>query len=130
VKCPKCKSKSEVLETTQKDGATRRRRRCVSPTCEFRFSTTETTSDTHSPRPSPNAAELVAKLIAPEFKGSGKFDPEALAAAIAVDQRKLAIRRAERAKSYRERAAWYDTGFDPAPESLNERDVRREIDGY
>jgi transcriptional regulator NrdR family protein len=130
MKCPKCRGRTEVLETTQKADATRRRRHCIAPTCGLRFTTTETSIDAPSVKSGPNASELIARLIAPEFKGSGNYDREALAAAIAVDQRKLAIKRAQRAQAARERQAWIDTGFDSAPDSLDERNLRRELEGY
>ena len=37
MKCPRCKTASEVIETR----ATRRRRACLSPTCGHRWSTEE-----------------------------------------------------------------------------------------
>lgn len=130
MKCPKCRGRTEVLETVQKANATRRRRHCIAPTCGWRFTTTETSADAVGPRPGPNASALVARLIAPEFKGSGNYDPEALAAAIVIDQRKLEIKREQRARAARERQAWIDSGFDEAPDSLSERDLRRELEGY
>lgn len=130
MKCPKCKGRTEVLETVQKAQATRRRRQCIAPACGLRFTTTEVSADAPIARLAPNAQALISRLIAPEFKGSGNYDPEALAAAIAVDQRKLAIKRAQRVKAASERQAWYDTGFDAAPDSLTDSDLRRELEGY
>lgn len=82
MKC-KCGGRTEVLETIQKPYGTRRRRRCVA--CTARFSTTELTNadiETH-----------VEERVMQRMSSSGnKVDPEAIAAALAVDRRKAEIK--------------------------------------
>lgn len=115
MKCPKCKDKTEVLETSQRGERTHRRRRCLGPHCLHRFTTSEVN----------NSSALVSVAQSP-----APVEDDALQAAMAVDQRRAAIARAQRADRRRDREAWYETGFEPAPELRDESDVMREIKGY
>lgn len=51
-------------------------------------------------------------------------------AALAVDQRRAAISRAQRAERRRDRDAWIETGFEPVPDNLTEEQAMREIKGH
>ena len=128
MKCPKCKDRTEVLETAQRGANTHRRRRCLGPHCLHRFTTTETSAPAAS-IPLPDEGEIRARLLTRELKGqgSGRYDREALAAAISVDRRRAQIRRAQRESERKERAAWYDNGFEPAPLRLDRESLKREL---
>lgn len=54
-------------------------------------------------------------------------DQEALQAALAVDLRRAAISRAERAARRADRDVEYETFIDPAPMRLNRESLRREL---
>ena len=129
MKCPKCKDRTEVLETAQRGTNTHRRRRCLAPACMHRFTTTET-NNTSAAIPERSEDEIRARLLSKEFKGTGKYDNEALAAAIAVDKRRAHIRRQQRERDRAERATWYDNGFEPAPSRLDHETLRRELGEY
>ena len=121
MKCPKCKSKSEVLETIQQDGQTKRRRKCLSPKCMFRFASYETiegaasgTRSQESPLP-----EWIDKI-----RSRPGVDKEAIAAAYRVDQRRKEIEREQKARARQE------AGWDYDEEVLTPDDIRRELRGY
>lgn len=112
--CPKCKQRTEVLETAQRDQPiTRRRRRCIA--CYHRFTTIETLVG-HE-KQSLDLVEAV-RVLGRKRKG---FDAEAIAAAIAVDRRKAKIAREQREREYNEHAA---------PRHLSGAVLRRELKGY
>jgi hypothetical protein len=56
-------------------------------------------------------------------------DKEALEAALAVDMRRAAIARAQKAQRRAERGAWYhsDDSLDPAPSVLDRESLKREL---
>jgi len=125
VNCPKCKAKTEVLETARAESATRRRRRCT--TCGERFSTLETQAGCRQ------TVTIIPKDFAEGFtrnsgrRGKPKVDTEAIAAAIRVDRRKRAIAAEQRA--VRNKSDVYDDD-DAAPTRLSGVGLRREIKGY
>lgn len=41
MECPKCRRKTEVVDSRKRNGATRRRRWCTNPNCGERFTTLE-----------------------------------------------------------------------------------------
>lgn len=120
MKCPKCKSNTEVLETIQKAGQTKRRRRCLSPGCSYRFASYET----------PEGAQQAASSEVPlpewiqRVRDRPGVDKEALAAAYRVDQRRAQIAREQRRKA-REEYCDYD---EDAP--LSREELLRELRGY
>lgn len=120
MKCPKCKNNTEVLETIQKAGQTKRRRRCLSPSCSFRFASYETpegSSGSSAPAsPLPQWLERV--------RDRPGVDKEALIAAYNVDQRRAQIAREQRRKA---REEYYDYDED-AP--LSREEILRELRGY
>lgn len=123
MKCPRCREKSEVLETQARDGLpTKRRRRCLNPHCRHRFVTVEAPLGI-IPQAESNGS-LVEELRRVGGNRSRKgYDPEALAAAIAVDRRKKVIEREQR-----RRAEQLDD--DAPPSRLSRVNMRRELQGY
>lgn len=123
MKCPKCRDKTRVLETRETATTIRRRRQCVSPLCEQRFTTTELNN--RAPQVIDDATfrarALTQDLLSP------KVDREALAAAVATDIRRAQIARDARAARRQERDTWYDTDFDPAPSVLDAESLKREL---
>lgn len=123
--CPKCKAKTEVLETARAESATRRRRRCTA--CGERFSTLETQAGCRQ------TITVIPQDFAEGFakqrgrRGAPKVDVEAIAAAIRVDRRKRAIAAEQRA--LRNKSDVYDDD-DAAPSRLSRAGLRREIEGY
>ena len=123
--CPKCKAKTEVLETAKAEQNTRRRRRCTA--CGHRFSTVESSAELQQ------VVTIIPQDFAEGFKrkagrrGAPKVDVEAIAAAIRVDRRKAAIAADQRAN--RTRSEVYDDD-DAAPSRLSRVALRREIKGY
>lgn len=126
LRCPKCKSATEVLETRHTKIAVRRRRQCLNPHCKMpRFTTTESAKQAHAPIA--DEAALRARALAREFS-SRVSDKEALEAALAVDMRRAAIARAQKAQRREMRDTWYDTDpTDPAPTHLDDESLRREL---
>lgn len=118
-----------MLETRTVARGIRRRRRCLSPHCEHRFTTTELAR--HQAAEGADEAALRARALAKEFS-SRVVDREALEAALAVDMRRAAIKRAQRAQRRAENAIWLDddNGFDPAPAHLNREGLKRELGEY
>lgn len=112
MKCPKCHARTEVLETRQRVDRTHRRRRCLGPHCQYRFTTNES-----------NTVFIPPAAPVP-------VTDDALAAALAVDARRALISREQRAKRRAERDTWYDSGFDSAPTTLTEESAMKEIRGY
>lgn len=113
MKCPRCHDRTEVLETRHREERTYRRRRCLSPHCQHRFTTNEANVTSLPPKPLPAPVEN-----------------DALAAALAVDARRAAITREQRAQRRHDRSTWYETGFDPAPTELTDETVLKEVRGY
>jgi hypothetical protein len=81
--------------------------------------------------PITDEAAVRARAIAREFS-SRVVDKEALEAALAVDMRRAAIARAQKAQRRAERAVWYDSddALDPAPAHLDRDALRRELGDY
>ena len=124
MKCPKCKDRTEVLETRPAATYIRRRRRCLNPHCLKRFTTTESRV---AGLPVAGEAALRARALAREFS-SKVADPEALEAALTVDMRRAEIARQQRAQRRAERDTWYDDdGFDAAPTRLDRDALKREL---
>jgi transcriptional regulator NrdR family protein len=123
MRCPKCREKSEVLETETREGRpTRRRRRCLNPHCQHRFTTAEEALE--NMLRVTGEGDLVRELRRVGGKPRKGYDPEALAAAICVDRRKQQI-----AREQRQRVEQYD-GEDGPPRRLNRFTMRRELQGY
>lgn len=121
MKCPKCKERTEVLETAQRpDAPTRRRRRCLSPSCQHRFTTAESSLDSLVRHTGPGELELELKKITGKRRG---YDPEALAAAISVDRR-----RKQMALEQRRRERYDDE--DAPPRTLSRESLNRELGRY
>lgn len=125
MRCPKCKDKSEVLKTEAGAIDTKRRRQCLNPACRFRFVTREQQN-------TPNTIEVTTESVMADFnlkKGRApNFDAEAVAAAIAVEKRKAAIRREQKAAERSPYDDLYDAGGSPG--RLSREELRREIEGY
>jgi transcriptional regulator NrdR family protein len=116
MRCVKCGEKTEVLETIGRGDFTRRRRRCLNPRCQHRFTTAEVAAERAREMAE---GEALARLRKAKVTG---FDAEAIAAALAVDRRKEQIRQRQRAQEQ------YD-GEDDYPRRLSADDVRRIIRG-
>ena len=111
-----------MLETRQTSVATRRRRQCLNPRCNWRFTTSEAPAS--QVVASVDEIAMRARLLAREF-GAGVKDKDALEAALAVDMRRAAISRAARADRRAQRDTWYDNDTDAAPERLDLAQLRR-----
>lgn len=125
MKCPKCKDRTDVLETRTTSVAIRRRRRCLNPHCEYRFTTTESAAAAPVV-PVADEAAVRARALVKEL-GSRRVDNEALEAALAVDMRRAEIARKQREERRRLRDVSFDDGFDPAPDHLDEESLKREL---
>lgn len=121
MKCPKCKNNTEVLETIQKAGQTKRRRRCLSPACLYRFASYETPEGT---APTTSSTEPSLPEWIERVRDRPGVDKEALAAAYRVDQRRAQIAREQKRKA-REESYDYD---EDAP--LTRDEIMRELRGY
>lgn len=120
MRCPKCKSNTEVLETIQKGGQTKRRRRCLAPACLYRFASHETAEgDEPAAQREPELPEWIERV-----RDRPGVDKEALAAAYRVDQRRKRIAMEQRRKAREES---YD--YDEEPPMTRE-EVLRELRGY
>jgi transcriptional regulator NrdR family protein len=127
MKCPKCKDKSEVLETRHVGDMIQRRRRCLSPRCQWRFITTEFVGrQRYSPMPGEDEEAQKARAIVSEFK-SGKADEDVMRAMIATDLRRAKISRDARVDKRRDADTWYDSGFDQAPDRLTREELAHEL---
>lgn len=126
MRCPKCNDKTEVLQTFPGNDHTDRRRRCLSPKCGYRFTSHEQLPGERPPV-TPTSSDILETLSTRKrVLGSG-FDPEAIAAAIAVDRRRAQIKRQQKKEA---RAPEWEDGFEPAPRRLDRASLRRELDGY
>ena len=124
MRCPRCGDKSEVLETIPLGVVNKRRRRCLNPHCQHRFQSQEVNAQAVV---DVQDGELVKRLRRLHRK-TARYDPEALAAAIAVDRRRDEIRARQRQERRDEQ---YDDDFtDRAPRSLDRDSLKREIDGF
>lgn len=123
MKCPKCGGKSEVLETAPQGDRTKRRRRCLTPSCLYRFVSYEhREGDLVTARPQdPDALpEWIDKI-----RDRPGVDREAIAAAYRVDRRRAQIAREQRERAREERGAEWDE--DPP---LTREELMKEIRGY
>jgi transcriptional regulator NrdR family protein len=123
VKCPKCKHNSEVLETIQRGTQTKRRRRCLSPSCQFRFASYETAEGDAITTSSTSRDSLPEWLE--RVRSRPGVDKEALIAAYSVDRRRKEIEREQRRRARAER----ETDYDEEP-PLTKEELMREIRGY
>lgn len=123
MKCPKCKDRSEVLHTDAGASNTKRRRRCLNPSCQFRFITREQASESSA---ATITTESVMSAMNLKRGRNSSFDAEAVAAAIAVDKRRAQMRREQRAQARAE----FEDGFEPAPAWLDRGGLSRELRGY
>lgn len=136
MKCPKCKSASRCIRTEPGNGETRRRRECLSASCAFRWTTVESAASAERPvEMIPTKFDYArAKAASGERVPRAKADPEAVAAAIAVDRRKREMRmqRAEEHRRKRAEQDYEDDGFDRPPPKLTREQLMREIssDGF
>lgn len=121
MKCPKCKHASEVLETIQQAGRTKRRRRCLAPACLYRFASYETPEGASST--TSDSCNTIPEWLE-RVRDRPGVDKEALIAAYNVDRRRKEIEREQRERAKRER----DTDYDDAP--MSREDLMREIRGY
>jgi len=124
MRCPVCKDKSEVMNTYSQGEITVRRRRCLNPSCQKRFKTTEHSGPIM--KKEITTEDVMASLNLKKSRKTAGFDPEAVAAALAVDRRRAMIRDRER---QRDRDTEWDDGFEPAPRRLNRGELRRELEG-
>lgn len=121
MKCPKCKHGSEVLETISKGERTKRRRRCLSPQCGFRFVSFETLeADASSSGSEPVLPEWIERV-----RNRPGVDKEAIACAYRVDQRRKQIEREAKARARAEREFEYDE--EP---QMSREELMRELRGY
>lgn len=122
MKCPRCKHKSEVLETIDAGARKKRRRRCLAPSCQYRFHSYEIAEGDVAPASSDPAAlpEWIENI-----RPGGRVDKEAITAAYRVDQRRKEIDREQRRKARLEREFGYD---DDPP--LSKEDLMLELRGY
>jgi transcriptional regulator NrdR family protein len=124
MKCPKCSGRTEVLETTQKQGRTRRRRECLD--CSTRFTTREVMADeVHR-----NAEDSIPEWIRKAARRKQRLDEEAIVAAVRVDRRRAVIREQQLELARKERDALLEAGFDEEAGRLTEEMARRELEGY
>lgn len=120
MRCPKCKSNTEVLETIQKGGQTKRRRRCLSPACLYRFASYELPEgEAQVAQREPELPEWIERV-----RDRPGVDKEALAAAYRVDQRRKQI-----AQEQKRRARDESYDYDEEP-PLTREELLREIRGY
>lgn len=119
MRCVKCGDRTEVLETVPKGSKNRRRRRCLNPHCQYRFTTVEVGVDVIQQEAESEALKRMRKM-AP--KG---YDAEAIAAALAVDRRRDEIRRAAR-----QRVERFEDEDNSLPDHLDDGGLRRELYGY
>lgn len=121
MRCPKCKSNTEVLETIQRaPNTTKRRRRCLSPSCLYRFASHEA-PEGEAPAAAPSE-ELPAWLS--RVRDRPGVDKEALTAAYRVDQRRKQIALEQRRRA-RAEACDYDEDT-----SLSRDELMYELKGY
>lgn len=125
MKCPKCKDRTEVLQTRQRGSTISRRRRCLSPLCGVRVTTTEHIGR-HSFAPIEDEVAIRARAISRELSSS-RMDKDVMAAIIATDIRRGKIARSSLESHRRESGTWYDSGFDPAPSHLDRDSLSREL---
>lgn len=123
MKCPKCKHKSEVLETIADGPRTKRRRRCLAPACQYRFVSFETPEGIASPTSSTETTSLPEWIE--NIRPGGKVDKEAVMAAYRVDQRRKEIDREQRRRARLERELEYDE-----ESTLSNEELMRELRGY
>jgi transcriptional regulator NrdR family protein len=127
MKCPKCKDRTEVLQTIPSGEFNDRKRQCLNPSCGHRFKTKEKIEG-YAPKQITTEGVMQSLNLSKERKGKTGFDAEAVAAAIAVDRRRAQLRREQKQKA---RAEWEDGRYvDRAPTRLNKQSLRKEIDGY
>ncbi|HEY9428833.1 MAG TPA: hypothetical protein VIR34_16865 [Gemmatimonadaceae bacterium] len=131
MKCPKCSDRTEVLQTFPGKDRTTRRRRCLNPSCGKRFTSHELLPG-ESPRATPGSSDILETLSKRKREPGSGFDPEAIAAAIAVDRRRAQIERERKrlARIVGQSDYENDSGFDPAPVRLDRATLRKELEGY
>lgn len=128
MRCPACKTTlTRVIRTEPGENGTRRRRKCLDPQCGHRWTTFESSvvvDDEEGPSSKPGTApSRTTKLVLP----SGiELDPEALAAALAVDRRRPRAAEVERELERRARER-DDAFFDPPPARLSRESFAREV---
>jgi len=120
VRCPKCKSNTEVLETIQQSGKTKRRRRCLAPACLYRFASFETPEGAASPT---NATDPSLPEWLENVRSRPGVDKEALVAAYNVDRRRKEIAQEQRRRARLERE------FEDDP-PMTKDEIMFEIRGY
>lgn len=119
-----------MLETRHNSSSVRRRRRCLNPHCEYRFTTTESSASASQVSEVDEAA-IRARALKQEF-GSKRMDRDALMAALTTDMRRAQIARQQKAERRANRDIWVDNddGFDRAPSELSEEALKRELGEY
>jgi transcriptional regulator NrdR family protein len=120
MKCHRCGGKTEVLETVMLEGQTRRRRRCLTPSCGFRFSTFEKARDESAVASEPRLPEWLENI-----RDRPGVDKEAIAAAYRVDVRRAQIAQDQKRRAREER----DTEYEEDP-PLTKEQLMRELRGY
>lgn len=127
MKCPKCGARTEVLETTQKDERTHRRRSCLH--CGHRFSTREV----HAEKLRLDVDEAMPQWLEDvkrRVKRGKLIDVDAVEDAIRVDRRRARIMAEQRALDRRERDALREAGLDDRADEIDRETLRRELEGY
>ena len=117
MRCPACKTDlTRVIRTEPGEDGTRRRRKCLDPQCGHRWTTFESAvvlaEEGLSIVPGVSPRRATRALV------PGELDPEAIAAALAVDRRRPRALDAER-RLEREARARDDAFWDPPPARLS-----------
>jgi hypothetical protein len=120
MRCPKCKSPTEVLETIQQSGKTKRRRKCLAPACLYRFASYETPEGT---APTTKSTDPSLPEWLENVKNRPGVDKEALVAAYNVDRRRKEIMLEQRRRARMERE------FEDDP-PMTKEELMRELRGY
>lgn len=123
MRCPKCGGRSEVVQTIQRPGSTERRRLCLAVSCRHAFRTRESAQAMDLPEPALGQIEAALRDVQP----TGRFDNEALAAALRVDARRREIQRAERDQDRRLREAARDAGLNERRWWMTRAELRDEL---
>lgn len=126
MRCPACKTTlTRVIRTEPGEGGTRRRRKCLDPECGHRWTTIEASVEQRVEIEARELSRIDIEAVKRAAASPG-FDPEALAAALAVDRRRARTADAERELERRARDR-DDAFWDRAPARLDRETFAREV---
>ncbi len=124
VKCQKCGGRTEVLETTQRNAKTNRRRQCLH--CGHRFTTREQPAEDAFV----HAEQAIPEWLRRAARRRSRLDEEAIMAAVRTDRRREEIRQSRLALDRKERDALRDAGLDEQADEIDQDMLQRELRGY